>query len=158
MLTSIDGFNLRLATNADCPAVQALIFGVLKEYGLQPAPTTTDQDLFDLEAFYGNPKGFFAVVLDQASIVATLGLLKLDAETCELRKMYTLPSVRGRGLGRALLDFACDTARAWGCRRMVLETASVLTEAVHLYQRYGFRQYHPPAITCRCDLAMEYKL
>lgn len=151
---------VRAATNADAEAVQALIFAVLEEYGLPPDPAKTDRDLFDLEGSYFNRPGFdrpgyFGVVEQDHLIVATVGLLKLDDTSCELRKMYALPSVRGQGLGRLLVDFAVATARTWQCQRMVLDTASVLREAIALYQRYGFKPYHPPCITGRCDLAME---
>jgi putative acetyltransferase len=152
---SLSSFSLRPATNADCSEVQALIFSVLEEYGLKPDPADTDLDLYDLEAAYRQRGGYFGVVEINGIIVATLGLLKLDAHACELRKMYTLPTVRGQGLGRFLLDTGIQQARAWVCKRMVLETASVLKEAIALYRRYGFTEYFPPHITCRCDMAME---
>ena len=151
-------FNLRPATNADCQAVQDLVFAVLAEYGLSPDPESTDRDLFDLDGFYFVQGGYFGVVEQAQRIVATLGLLRLDQNVCELRKMYALPELRGQGLGRFLLNAAITKARHWGCSRMVLETASVLTEAVTLYQGYGFRQYHPPEISCRCDMAMTLDL
>ncbi len=150
---------LRPATNADGEAVQSLIFSVLEEYGLEPDPAVTDRDLFDLEGTYFQQGGYFGVVEDgDGIIVATVGLLKVDPQTCELRKMYALPSARGQGLGRYLLDSALIMARTWQCHRVVLETASVLKEAIGLYQHYGFKPYFPPHITCRCDMAMMLEL
>ena len=151
-------FTLRPATNHDCGRVQELIFSVLREYGLSPDPATTDADLADIEAYYFDRDGFFGVVEDKGIIVATVGLLKRDNHCCELRKMYALPAVRGQGLGQFLLNSAIDLARQWRCTRMTLETASVLTDALRLYQRYGFMPYHPSEITCRCDIAMELVL
>lgn len=154
----INNFTLRPATNVDCPEVQALIFAVLREYGLAPDPDQTDRDLADLQGHYFDHGGYFGVVEEAGVIIATVGLSKVDATTCELRKMYALPLARGKGLGRYLLDFAIDKAKSWGCERMTLETASVLVEAIGLYRRYGFREYYPPHITCRCDMAMELDL
>ena len=49
------------------------------------------------------------------------------------------PDLRGRGLGRRLLEELLDRARAAGFERAVLETFSDLTAAAHLYREYGFR-------------------
>lgn len=150
---------VRTVREDDAQTVQALIFSVLEEYALKSDPVDTDKDLFNLSKFYAPPNGYFGVAENSAGkIVATLGLLKLDSHTCELRKMYALPSERGKGLGKLLLESSIERARQWGCKRLVLETASVLAEAVGLYQRYGFKQYYPPDITCRCDMAMELYL
>lgn len=148
-------FSIRPATNADSPAIQALVFGVLHDYGLEPDPTSTDIDLANIEDFYQAPNGYFGVLEENDQIVATLGLLRLDDITCELRKMYSLPSVRGRGIGRFLLLSAMNQAQTWGCQRLVLETASVLKEAIALYQQHGFREIQTSCHTLRCDIAME---
>jgi GNAT superfamily N-acetyltransferase len=49
------------------------------------------------------------------------------------------PDVRGRGLGRRLLEELLDRACAAGFERAVLETFSDLTAAAHLYRKHGFR-------------------
>jgi ribosomal protein S18 acetylase RimI-like enzyme len=47
--------------------------------------------------------------------------------------------LRGRGLGRRLLEELLETARERGFERAVLETFSDLTAAAHLYLEHGFR-------------------
>jgi ribosomal protein S18 acetylase RimI-like enzyme len=41
---------------------------------------------------------------------------------------------------------------------MTLETATVLREAVALYERHGFRRRPESPQVCRCDLVMEREL
>jgi GNAT superfamily N-acetyltransferase len=48
------------------------------------------------------------------------------------------PELRGKGLGRQLLQELLDTARAAGFGRVALETFSELTAAAHLYREHGF--------------------
>ena len=147
-------YQLRPATRDDQPAVEQLVFSVLAEYGLTPDPTSTDADLRDLGGFYHDAGGTFDVlVADSGEILGTVGLFRISPSTCELRKMYLAREARGQGLGRRLLEHALAQATALGCTRVVLETATVLREAVHLYERYGFRAYVPEHLAARCDAA-----
>ncbi|MFI5377702.1 MAG: GNAT family N-acetyltransferase [Tepidisphaerales bacterium] len=147
-------YRIRTATNADSPAVKALIFGVLREYGLKPDPESTDADLDDLEGHYARRGGDFSVLEDgNGRIIGTVGIQPREPGVCELRKMYLDGAYRGRGLGRRLLDHGLAEAGRLGFRRVVLETASVLKEAIRLYERYGFRRYQPEHLVPRCDQA-----
>jgi len=149
-----EDIRLRPATNADGPAIQRLVFAVLGEYGLSPDPAGTDADLRDIESYYQRRGGAFDVLerMD-GGILGCVGLAPIDTTTCELRKMYLAPGARRRGLGRRLLDSALGKAKALGFRRIVLETASVLTKAVALYKGYGFKPYRPDHLSERCNEA-----
>ncbi|MBI2963220.1 MAG: GNAT family N-acetyltransferase [Deltaproteobacteria bacterium] len=150
---------LRPAVNADARAVRALVFAVLEEYGLAADPGGTDADLDDIEATYRARGGSFHVLEEPGGrIVGCVGLFAVDAETCELRKMYLEPHARGLGLGRRLLDAALADAKTLGFRRVVLETATVLTEAIALYTRHGFEAYTPEHLSKRCNLAYALEL
>ena len=145
---------LRAAKNGDARAIRRLVFAVLKEYGLAPDPHGTDADLRDIESNYHRRGGAFDVLEERnGRLVGCVGLFPLDADTCELRKMYLVPSARGCGLGRRLLDAALTKARELGFHRVSLETASVLKEAISLYARYGFKPYTPDHMSKRCNQA-----
>ncbi|MFP3959071.1 MAG: GNAT family N-acetyltransferase, partial [Spirochaetaceae bacterium] len=57
----------------------------------------------------------------------------------QFRWFLTHPSVRGMGLGRALLTEAVAFARETGYREMFLLTGDFLPAAAHLYRDLGFR-------------------
>ena len=148
------GPQLREATNADGEPIRDLVFAVLEEYGLKPDPGSTDADLGDIEQSYFARGGTFRVLEDQdGSVVGAYGLYPMENHTCELRKMYLRRNYRGQGLGRRLLDDALAKARGLGFESVVLETASVLKEAIALYERYGFAPYQPDHLSPRCDQA-----
>lgn len=133
------GLRYRRATNADADAVKAIVFGVLREYGLEPEPEGIDSDLENIADNYLASGGEFEVIVDSDDrVLGTCGLYPLDETTVELRKMYFLPQIRGRGLGKELLGRALDTARELGFRTVELETANVLKEAIGLYRSFGF--------------------
>jgi putative acetyltransferase len=144
---------IRSATNADCGRVQSLVFGILREYGLAPDFEGTDRDISDIEAHYTARGGIFELLEDaQGNLLGTIGLYPLTAETIELRKMYFDKKLRGRGIGKQTLARMIETARRLGFKKIYLETASVLREAVALYEKFGFEptdEKHTP----RCDAA-----
>lgn len=147
--------NLRPATNADSEQIKYVVFTVLKEYGLKPDSNSTDKDLDSIEESYFSNNGFFGVIEIDSSIVATVGLHRVDQNTCELRKMYALPSQRGKGLGKSIIEFALSKAKELGYNRVILETASPLKEAIGLYKKYGFKEFSPEHLSSRCDQAFE---
>jgi putative acetyltransferase len=144
---------IRPATHDDQGAIQSLVFDILRSYGLSPDPQTTDADLFDLKQHYFDRGGHFAVLTDADRIIGTVGLFNLGKGTVELRKMYLAAEYRGRGLGKRLLEHALSTARALGFRRVTLETASVLQEAISLYEKSGFKPFTPDHLSSRCNQA-----
>src|SRR5262249_38764378 len=58
--------------------------------------------------------------------------------TAELKRMYVDPQVRGRGIGRALLEALECEARALGATKVVLETGTRLSPAIKMYEGMGY--------------------
>jgi GNAT superfamily N-acetyltransferase len=58
-----------------------------------------------------------------------------------LAGMYVVPEVRGRGLGRALMEQAVDAAAAWGVSDVGLAVTVGNDTARALYARAGFISY-----------------
>jgi N-acetylglutamate synthase-like GNAT family acetyltransferase len=147
--------NIRSASNKDCERVKSLIYNVLREYGLQPEPHGTDIDLNDIEANYINRGGIFELLEDEnGNLCGTVGLYPMNEKTVELRKMYFTKDLRGQGFGSKTLQRMIEKAKVSGFKRIYLETATPLTEAIHLYEKFGFkptREIHSP----RCDHAYE---
>ena len=149
---SVDtGITSRTGTNDDRERIQALVFGVLEEYGLHGDADGTDRDLNDIEKNYTDRGGIFEVIEDAAgNLFGTIGLYPVDAETVELRKMYFAGELRGKGYGQKTVAGAIAKAREMGFKKIYLETASVLQAAIHIYEKFGFKPSgtkHTP----RCD-------
>lgn len=68
----------------------------------------------------------------------------LPAATCELVKMYLLPEVRGIGLGKEIIDRCISTAKELGYQNIYLETMPELKQAMHTYEKFGFRYLDGP--------------
>ncbi|MCV7193833.1 GNAT family N-acetyltransferase [Mycolicibacterium brumae] len=63
-----------------------------------------------------------------------------DADTAEIKRVWTTPSVRGTGLGRRLIEELEALAAAAGATTVQLDTNRALTEAVAMYRRLGYHE------------------
>lgn len=150
---------IRPATNEDTRLVKLLVYSVLDEYDLKPDPSNADADLNDIEENYFKRGGLFVVIENkEGHLVGAAGIYPIDLHICELRKMYFMSQLRGKGLGREVLEIMINEAKQLGFTRMILETASVLKEAVTLYERFGFRPFQAKYLVERCDRAYELDL
>lgn len=93
------------------------------------------------------PHGLFVVAYDGDDPVAIGGWRRheptayggLPGQTpAEIKRMYVAAPVRGRGVGRAVLAYLEDTARAAGADWLVLETGQRQPEALALYRSSGY--------------------
>jgi len=81
------------------------------------------------------------VARDEAGNAVGMASLKVhDAALGEVKRMYTLPSVRGQRIGSRLLARVEDEARTHGLARLVLETGEApgFEEAWRVYDRSGY--------------------
>ena len=63
---------------------------------------------------------------------------KWRAATAEIKRMYVDPSVRGRGIGRTLVEALEREARLASVTKIVLETGTRLAPASKLYEAMGY--------------------
>ena len=149
---SLTQLTIRPANNDDCERVTKLVSSVLAEFGLAVEPDGIDADLKDLEANYLQRGGQFEVIEDaDANLLGSCGLYPVNQTTCELRKMYFVPSARGLGLGKYVLERTVARARALGFKQIVLETSSKLIAANRLYSRFGFESATSDHLASRAD-------
>jgi len=91
--------------------------------------------------------------------VGCVALIKMPDGGYELAKMTVDETMRGTGLGRALMDACIEKARSLNATRLYLETNSSLAPAMSLYRALGFvdipSQSTPYA---RVDVFMELRL
>ncbi|WP_428664672.1 GNAT family N-acetyltransferase [Runella sp.] len=73
-------------------------------------------------------------------IVGSVIVFEEHPGVAHLRSLLLHPSVRGRGLGRRLVQLAIDFCREVGYQKITLETFDELHAALHLYNTFGFQQ------------------
>ena len=131
----------RVATPADAELVARLLRDFNAEFG-DPAPEQEWLAARVAELIGAGSTDVVLVEEDQG-----LALLRFRpslweaADECYLAELYVRPDVRGRGLGRALLDAAMRHACSRGATYMDLTTTTQHTAAMALYESVGFDRH-----------------
>jgi putative acetyltransferase len=152
MMSYYKDFLIRTWTPRDRKEAAAMIREVLQEYGLPWQPSEADRDVLEVETFYTDVGGEFWVVEQQDHLVGTAAYYPVARgnKAVEIRKMYLSPAVRGKGLGKFLLQQLEKAIADRGFQEIWIETASVLKEPVQLYEGNGY-QPTTGVETTRCD-------
>lgn len=66
------------------------------------------------------------------------GVVRVVVDEAEILTLGVIPTKRGGGYGRAMLDALADHARANGAKRLILEVAENNITAINLYSTAGF--------------------
>ena len=86
------------------------------------------------------PNGAFLLARIEGQAVGCGGLRRIDAETGEIKRMWTAPEARGRGVARRLLHELETLAHEAGFTTLQLDTNRMLAEAHAMYRREGYRE------------------
>lgn len=79
-----------------------------------------------------------AVVCYENDIPVGIGAYKeYDAKTVEIKRMYTLPECRGKGIAKAILNELEHWAKEENYNIAILETGHMQVDAIGLYQKLG---------------------
>lgn len=145
---------LRHARMTD-PLVAPLLAGLEAEY-FQRYGENVEMSRAEAHQF-DPPAGTFVVLLD-GDITAAGGGYRPHADgVCEVKRMWTHPDYRRRGLAERVLTALEDSATAAGYTRLILETGPRQPEAVALYERRGYVPipyygHYPEALAFATDL------
>ena len=141
---AIHAIEIRPIEARDDAAIAAIIRTVMPEFGATGCGfAISDPEVDWMTRAYAAPRSAYFVVERDGVVEGGGGIAPLaggDADTCELRKMYFLPTLRGLGAGTALMARCLDAARGFGFGRCYLETLTGMDAAMRLYERSGFRR------------------
>jgi putative acetyltransferase len=148
-------FMIREATNADAPAIVAVVRAVYDEYGFSWDADDYHADLYNPEAHYSARGDCFLVALDEqirgvvgicfharipgeiGTVVVHDGKVRAAGSDCSLERLYVHPDSRRRGIGEGLTREVLDRGRTAGRRAMELWSDKRFGDAHRLYSRFG---------------------
>jgi len=133
---------------ADDPIIAKIIKDTLAEFGANhPGTVYFDPTTDHLSTVFKAKKSVYNIVEIDGTVVGGGGIFPTDGlpeDTCELVKMYLLPSARGKGLGRMMIERCITQAKEQGYKNVYLETMPELQLALKTYAHFGFQYLQGP--------------
>ena len=132
-------------TPKDNQALIDLVNATLTEFGATKGDgfAMDDEELLDMYRSYQSPGKHYYVIEKDGKVLGGAGVAPLEDDknpnNCELRKMYFSPSLRGKGVGKIMIDMCIDKAKELGYAGMYLETINEMKVAQKLYVSRGFK-------------------
>jgi putative acetyltransferase len=118
--------------------------------------------LGDPETHILQPGGHIFMACTEDKAVGCCALIPLEPGVFELAKMTVAQAYRGCGIGRKLLEHTIMQARILGAKSLYLGSNSLLADAIHLYESFGFKHRQPesvpPSPYVRANVFMELRL
>jgi GNAT superfamily N-acetyltransferase len=125
----------------DCTEALALLTELDAQLATNPYPPESCH-AFNVEKLLREQVAFFVTRYDGQP--AGCGGVKLfGTEYGEVKRMFVRPAFRGLGLGKAMLQHLAERCRARQVNVLRLETGIYQSEAIGLYEGFGFQRRAP---------------
>ena len=129
-------------------ALARMIRQVFEEHGApQHGTGYSDPTTDDLHALFSIPGSVLWVAEVEGSPEGCCGVYPtegLDKGCAELVKYYLSEKIRGKGIGRTLMNMCIQSARELGYEKLYLESMPHFSKAVRIYEKLGFRELDGP--------------
>lgn len=148
MPTEAEEFVIRSIEKKDNQSLAMVVRTTLAEFGAnKPGTVFFDPTTDSLYEIFQKPRSIYYVALKNDTVFGGGGIYPtngLPDDTCELVKMYLLPTARGIGLGKKLIEKCFRFAKEAGYKNIYLETMPELKNALKVYERIGFKYLEGP--------------
>lgn len=131
-------------SHAQIAAIRELFLEYAQSLGFSLCFQNFDQELASLPGDYAPPDGRLVLAIQREAAAGCVALHKIDADRCEMKRLYVRPQFRGLGLGLNLAQRVIAEARKIGYKYLRLDTVEPkMATAVAMYRRLGFREIAP---------------
>ncbi|MCZ2257665.1 GNAT family N-acetyltransferase [Sporosarcina sp. G11-34] len=139
----------RMATEKDLDSIIQMlsddVLGSTRERYEQPLP---DSYLQAFKSIDSDPNNELVVACYKEEIVGVQQITFIPYLTYQggwratIEGVRTAPAVRGKGIGRKLIEWAIERAKERGCHIVQLTTDKKRKDALHFYEQLGFKATH----------------
>ncbi|WP_293649532.1 GNAT family N-acetyltransferase [uncultured Pantoea sp.] len=123
----------------EAPELQPILTGLFAFYESRYGDFFRHNQEVEKTEWYLPPRGLFIVLERDGEIIAMGAYKPFDAETAELKRIWTRGDPRRQGLALLVVQELERRARRAGYRRLYLTTGFRQPEAVRLYSSFGYQ-------------------
>jgi GNAT superfamily N-acetyltransferase len=117
----------------------ALLRAYAKSLPVDLAPQGFSQELDSLPGPYAPPQGTLLLAKRGDHVLGCIALKPLaPPRVAEIKRLFVRPQVRGKGVGKALVEAVIAVAQALGYGEIKLDTLPQMEGAIALYKSNGF--------------------
>ena len=131
-------------TAEDLEATVNLFRTYAESLGIDLTFQNFENEMATMPGKYAPPTGELLLARkSQGEPIGCVGLRALgplDSRCCEMKRLYTVPAVRGLGIGKALVTVVLGIACNLGYEEIKLDTLPDMDAAIGLYKRAGFEE------------------
>ncbi len=120
--------------------IKALIIEYAQALGRDLCFQAFDEELSNLGKKYTGQSGCLLALLVDGKVRGCVAFRRLSATSCEMKRLYVQPDVRGMKAGEKLVERIIQRAQEAGYTEMLLDTIRPLQAAIHLYKKFGFEE------------------
>ena len=139
---------IRTIQPSDNPFIAKVIRDTLAEFGANhPGTVYYDETTDHLSDLFSVKGSTYFIAEEDGMILGGVGIYPTDGlpeDTCELVKMYLVPSARNKGLGGLLINKSLEYAKDAGYKQVYLESMPELQKALSVYEKFGFEYLTGP--------------
>lgn len=133
-------FQIRTAKKEDCPRLLELI-QELATYEKAPEEVTVSLAEFEIAGF-GEQPVWWAFVVEHEDLIVGMSLYYIRYSTWKGRRLYlediiVTESMRGKGLGKLLMDHTINYAKEAGYSGMMWQVLDWNEPAINFYKKYN---------------------
>jgi GNAT superfamily N-acetyltransferase len=130
---------IRKAKHCDAAAIESVLDESFLEYERAYTPDAFRITTPEKREIENRIKHWTVWVALHANVIVGTVSAHPEGEALHIRSMAVRPSMRGRGIGKLLLQRVEKFALANRYKRLILNTTPFLASAIRLYERFGFQ-------------------
>lgn len=138
---------MALIRDAIFPEDGPVVLDIWHEFVASPSVSLAHQNNqleFDsIPGKYAAPDGCILLADRDGLIDGCVSIKRVDAEICEMKRLYVRPRARGARLGYGLIESVISAARDLGYAEMRLDVLAEFVQARQLYAAFGFVTAEP---------------
>jgi ribosomal protein S18 acetylase RimI-like enzyme len=147
--TALPDLTFRRAVAADLPTLVAMLADdVLGQARERPGLPLAREYQEGFAAIDADPKQYLLIAEQDGAIAGMLqltcipGISHLGSWRCQIEGVRVATSLRGHGIGQAMMRHALTIARERGCKIVQLTTNKSRADAKRFYEQLGFEPAH----------------
>lgn len=138
---------MTIIRHASFPDDTEAVFDIWREFiATAPVDLTyqgNDAEFTTLPGKYAAPGGGVLLADRGGDIVGCIAFRRVDADLCEMKRLYVRPEARGLQLGHMLVARLIQETRSAGYREIRLDVMAKSQAARRLYAEFGFAPAEP---------------